>query len=225
MHPHTLYVPSPPPHIIFTLTNPTSPPLVSGTGLMYINNVGSVVLALANNASSPAPTSGKFDEIEVARVQATQVSVISVWNCLGRVSMGRFHLLFFQGGGRLRLIFCRGVGMLSDYAKTRFGINRVRPIPTLLPHPLLRTANHPDPRKQVWFTLLIALIFLASQVSAQMTQDMYALSRVSGLLGMAYGNLFALLPIVVLEWFGLCEYLTPRRNVRGASADAFWRGV
>lgn len=36
-----------------------------------------------------------------------------------------------------------------------------------------------------------------------MTTDMKALSRVSALLGMAYGNLFALLPIVVLEWFGL----------------------
>jgi hypothetical protein len=71
--------------------------------------------------------------------------------------------------------------MLSDYAKTRFGINRI------------------------WFTLLISTIFLASQLSAQITTNPLALSRVSGLLGMAYGNLFALLPIVVLEWFGLCE--------------------
>jgi hypothetical protein len=41
-----------------------------------------------------------------------------------------------------------------------------------------------------------------------MTTDLYALSRVSALLGMAYGNLFALLPIVVLEWFGLGELAT-----------------
>lgn len=36
-----------------------------------------------------------------------------------------------------------------------------------------------------------------------MTRDVGHLATVSGLLGMAYGNLFALLPIVVLEGFGL----------------------
>lgn len=63
------------------------------------------------------------------------------------------------------------------------------PTPTLLP--------------QIWFTLVVALLFLISQVAAQTTHDVGYLATVSGLLGMAYGNLFALLPIVVLEWFGL----------------------
>ncbi|KAJ9107002.1 hypothetical protein QFC19_002870 [Naganishia cerealis] len=129
--------------------------LLSGTGLMYINNVGSVVLALANHPPSLLDTFP--DPREVAKVQARQVSVISIWNCLGRIIMG----------------------LVSDFAKTRYGVNRV------------------------WFTLAIALLFLASQLSVQMTTDMYALSLVSALLGSAYGMLFALLPILVLEWFGL----------------------
>ncbi|KAJ9114715.1 hypothetical protein QFC22_005591 [Naganishia vaughanmartiniae] len=134
--------------------------LLSGTGLMYINNVGSVVLALANAPSAVGPGGGGVDPIQVAKVQATQVSVVSIWNCLGRIMMG----------------------LVSDFAKTRYGIDRV------------------------WFIPTIALLFLASQLSAQMTQDMFTLSRVSGLLGTAYGMLFALLPIIVLEWFGLCKF-------------------
>lgn len=66
---------------------------MSGCGLLYINNVGTVVLALFN-ASPGAPV----DPVEVAQVQATQVSVISVWNCLGRISMGaRLQRLTWPG--------------------------------------------------------------------------------------------------------------------------------
>lgn len=60
--------------------------LVSGTGLMYINNVGSVVLALANEGGIRED----YDPAEVSRYQAVQVSTISIWNCLGRVAMGEF---------------------------------------------------------------------------------------------------------------------------------------
>ncbi|GHJ84877.1 hypothetical protein NliqN6_1279 [Naganishia liquefaciens] len=129
--------------------------LRNGCGLLYINNVGTVVLALFN-----ASKEVQADPFEVARVQATQVSVVSVWNCLGRISMG----------------------VASDYAKTRWGVGRV------------------------WFTLFIALLFLTSQIAVQTTHDVANLATVSGLLGLAYGNLFALLPIVVLEWFGLANF-------------------
>jgi hypothetical protein len=81
---------------------------------MYINNVGSVVRSLAT-----ADLEHNWKAGEVAKVQATQVSVISIWNCLGRISMGGF-LVAEQGIALMRV-----VGMLSDYAKTRYGINRV----------------------------------------------------------------------------------------------------
>jgi hypothetical protein len=55
---------------------------------MYINNVGSVVLALANAPPSASGMRGVVDPIQIAKVQATQVSVVSIWNCLGRIMMG-----------------------------------------------------------------------------------------------------------------------------------------
>ena len=55
---------------------------VSGTGLCWINNVGSVTLALISEGDPD------YDLLQVAKYQAVQVSVISIWNCLGRVTMG-----------------------------------------------------------------------------------------------------------------------------------------
>jgi hypothetical protein len=64
---------------------------------MYINNVGSVVLALSNAPSAAAVGSGAggtVDPIQIAKVQATQVSVVSIWNCLGRIMMGESDVSF-----------------------------------------------------------------------------------------------------------------------------------
>ncbi len=58
--------------------------LVSGTGLMYINNVGSVVSALANEQGARE----QYDTTRVEAYQAIQVSTVSIWNCLGRLAMG-----------------------------------------------------------------------------------------------------------------------------------------
>lgn len=70
---------------------------LSGVGLMYINNAGTVALALARQGSI------EYDVKEVAKWQATQVAIVSLWNCGGRIMMGG----------------------LSDLAKARFGIRRV----------------------------------------------------------------------------------------------------
>ncbi|KAH8115676.1 MFS general substrate transporter [Phellopilus nigrolimitatus] len=56
--------------------------LMSGTGLMYINNVGSISQALF------AKGNPDFDEIESAKWQSMQVSIISIANCLGRILSG-----------------------------------------------------------------------------------------------------------------------------------------
>ncbi|KAI0688651.1 MFS general substrate transporter [Cytidiella melzeri] len=56
--------------------------LLSGTGLMYINNVGSITQALF------AKGDPDFDEVKASQWQATQVSTVSVANCLGRVIIG-----------------------------------------------------------------------------------------------------------------------------------------
>ncbi|THH17574.1 hypothetical protein EW146_g3249 [Bondarzewia mesenterica] len=56
--------------------------LLSGTGLMYINNVGSISQALF------AKGNPSYDEVEAAAFQAAQVSVISITNFIGRIFIG-----------------------------------------------------------------------------------------------------------------------------------------
>ncbi|KAI0368451.1 MFS general substrate transporter [Pilatotrama ljubarskyi] len=56
--------------------------LLSGSGLMYINNVGAISQALFANDNPD------YDEVKAAQWQATQVSTISVMNCLGRILIG-----------------------------------------------------------------------------------------------------------------------------------------
>ncbi|TFK53323.1 MFS general substrate transporter [Heliocybe sulcata] len=56
--------------------------LLSGTGLMWINNVGSISEALS------AKGNPNYDEVEAAKWQASQVSTVSITNCLGRILIG-----------------------------------------------------------------------------------------------------------------------------------------
>ncbi|KAJ3296728.1 hypothetical protein HK104_001289 [Borealophlyctis nickersoniae] len=67
--------------------------LLVGTGLMYINNIGAIVVALSSAPSDSPP---------VSRTQSTQVSLISIFNCIGRIV----------------------TGIASDYAKRVAGIRR-----------------------------------------------------------------------------------------------------
>ncbi|KAH7916644.1 major facilitator superfamily domain-containing protein [Hygrophoropsis aurantiaca] len=64
-------------YVIFAIMS-----LLSGTGIMYINNVGSISQALY------AKGNPSYDEIEASRWQATQVSIISIGNCAGRILIG-----------------------------------------------------------------------------------------------------------------------------------------
>lgn len=84
---------------------------LSGTGLMYINNVGSMSQALYAGSLAAKKTIVEgdlqppaYDEAAAAALQATQVSVISIMNCAGRIA----------------------IGLASDFVKTRLG--RVRSV-------------------------------------------------------------------------------------------------
>lgn len=70
--------------------------LLSGAGLMYINNVGSMSQALY------AKETPVYDDIQAAKWQTTQVSTISIMNCVGRVFLG----------------------LICDYGKNKLGIPR-----------------------------------------------------------------------------------------------------
>ncbi|OCH93252.1 MFS general substrate transporter [Obba rivulosa] len=63
--------------MLFTITT-----LCAGTGLMYINNVGLISQALFTKGNPD------YDEAKSSQWQATQVSTISVMNCIGRISIG-----------------------------------------------------------------------------------------------------------------------------------------
>jgi hypothetical protein len=56
--------------------------LLCGTGLMYINNVGTVVLALGRDGRV------EYDAEQVGGWQAKMVGLVSIWNCLGRILGG-----------------------------------------------------------------------------------------------------------------------------------------
>ena len=53
--------------------------------LLDINNVGSISQALY------AKSTPEYDEIEAAQWQATQVSAVSISNCLGRIIIGNVY--------------------------------------------------------------------------------------------------------------------------------------
>ncbi|KAI6098042.1 major facilitator superfamily domain-containing protein [Pisolithus croceorrhizus] len=56
--------------------------LLTGTGLMYINNVGAMALALV------AKSNPNYDEVEASKQQAAQVSTLSIGNFAGRILIG-----------------------------------------------------------------------------------------------------------------------------------------
>jgi len=70
---------------------------VSGTGLMYINNVGAISQALLARGNAD------FDTVLSAQWQATQVSIISIANCIGSYCPWNFRRLWKHRWGWPRL--------------------------------------------------------------------------------------------------------------------------
>jgi hypothetical protein len=71
--------------------------------------------------------------------------------------------------------------MTSDYAKNRLHLPRS------------------------YCASLVAVLFIVSQLMAVLTNDVTSLWRVSLVLGLAYGGLFGLFPMLTFEWFGMRE--------------------
>ncbi|OJA21335.1 hypothetical protein AZE42_07120 [Rhizopogon vesiculosus] len=96
-------------HLLFTITA-----LLSGTGLMYINNVGSISQALY------AKGNPDYDRLESARWQAAQVSTLSICNFAGRVLIGTFLGLFTS-----LFAHSRPAGLIADFTRIRLRLPRV----------------------------------------------------------------------------------------------------
>lgn len=134
--------------------------LLSGTGLCFINNIGLVTVTLSGLDSLPA---------EVARKQASLVSLLSVANCLGR--------------------------LLSGFTSDHF-----------LHHapPHLRCGR-------AWWLVPIASLFFLSQLLASSTyyvEGLTGLALPTMLTGAAYGAMFGLTPVLILEWFSIERFST-----------------
>ncbi|KAH7106945.1 MFS general substrate transporter [Auriculariales sp. MPI-PUGE-AT-0066] len=133
--------------------------LLSGTGIMWINNVGSIAQALyAHQNPTKFPTAAG-DEAS-SKLQATQVSFTSLGNCAGRII----------------------IGVVADIGKNRFGISRP------------------------FFLCGVAAFFIFSQLAATRVEDPDSLWLASAVVGLSYGGMFGLCPVIVIEWFGLGHF-------------------
>lgn len=54
--------------------------------------------------------------------------------------------------------------------------------------------------------IIVASLFVISQVTLYTTEDPDNLWKASAVLGIAYGSLFGLFPTITIEWFGLRAY-------------------
>lgn len=165
--------------------------LVSGAGLLLINNVGTITKTLwdFNHRDNPALVAADnahllgrdsnlgvlsatdFSALKmsaktsVQQLQAKQVSAISLCNFSGRII----------------------IGLLSDLLVNRTG----------------SAAN------RVWLLIVVTTLALASQILAALpgaistVDDLFAVSTLTGL---AYGTLFGVCPTLVFEWFGMKHF-------------------
>jgi hypothetical protein len=56
---------------------------------------------------------------------------------------------------------------------------------------------------QIWFLPMVAALFVISQLAALSVTSVEHLWVVSTMLGGSYGSLFNVVPMLVLEWFGM----------------------
>eukprot|EP00842_Homolaphlyctis_polyrhiza_P000865 jgi/Hompol1/177/HPOL_001010-RA len=95
---------------------------LSGMGLMYINNIGSIVLALIPDKSGSQAATEK---------QALMVSLISLFNCLGRIATGIISDKAQVHYGTQRLWFLISAGIMMLVAQF-MGAFVVTTIPALI---------------------------------------------------------------------------------------------
>ncbi|GBB84527.1 hypothetical protein RclHR1_01110012 [Rhizophagus clarus] len=128
----------------------------SGAGLMYINNVGTIIKSLYFSHSSDLSVLPPIYEL-----QNSHVFVLSIFSCLGRLS----------------------IGFISDMARLLLKIPRL-----------------------TFFILSGVWIFLAQLLIIFYVDDLYKLMVVTIFVGFGFGNLYAITPIIISEWFGIKNF-------------------
>ncbi|GAA5980617.1 hypothetical protein JCM10908_001709 [Rhodotorula pacifica] len=132
--------------------------LCSGVGLMYINNLGTMVTTLA---------SSEEDSVAVVKKQASLVSLLSLMNSSGRLA----------------------IGFTADFT-THHAPDRIR-------------------FARIWWLIATAGGFVVSQMLAGKAEH---IDGIGGLavptmaVGFSYGTLFGLVPVLMLERFGIKDF-------------------
>ncbi|KAK4054917.1 hypothetical protein OIV83_000841 [Microbotryomycetes sp. JL201] len=143
-------------HVMFAFLG-----LCAGIGLMYLNNLGTIIVTLSHGTNlTPA---------QVSKAQAHLVSLLSICNCLGRLAVG------FAGD------WC------SHHCPAEWRFPRIR-----------------------WY-MVVAAGFMASQVVAVLADSLdgwRGLFLPTAVVGLSYGALFSVSPVVCLERFGLPSFAT-----------------
>ncbi|RGB38046.1 major facilitator superfamily domain-containing protein [Rhizophagus diaphanus] len=134
---------------------------IAGTGLMYINNVGSIIKSLyfasSTHPHTTLPNSEDHSSSQIQELQNMHVFFLSVFSCIGRLS----------------------VGVISDLAGLLFNLPRL------------------------WFFIISGFwLFLAQLLILFYVNDLDKLLIVTILVGFGFGNLYAIGPTIVSEWFG-----------------------
>ncbi|TKA55386.1 hypothetical protein B0A53_02310 [Rhodotorula sp. CCFEE 5036] len=132
--------------------------LCSGVGLMYINNLGTMVTTLA---------SPEEDSVAVVKKQASLVSLLSLMNSAGRLA----------------------IGFTADFT-THHAPDRIR-------------------FARIWWLLATAGGFVVSQIlagKAERIDGFGGLAVPTIAVGFSYGTLFGLVPVVMLERFGIRDF-------------------
>lgn len=147
-----------------------------------INNVGSISQALYAHGNPD------YDEVISSQIQALQVSTVSIMNCAGRILIGRPRSSLFPIPLKKKLPMHPNtttltLGLIADFTKNYLHLPRS------------------------FCISLVCVLFIISQVSVYVTEDTDHLWKASALLGVAYGSLFGLFPTMVIEWFGLREFI------------------
>ena len=150
--------------------------LVSGSGLLLINNVGMITHVLYDYAHRQDKQANALTQMllllikggkghEIQRIQALQVSCISLGNALGRIVIGIF----------------------SDMV-------------------VLRTKQPTYRTYLIIPVVVLATISQGLFALPNVINSVEHLMLVSCLTGLMYGTLFGLFPVLVFEWFGMQSF-------------------
>lgn len=149
---------------------------------MWINSVGTVVVTLVQFNGRPG---------RIPRLQSHQTSLLSVFNCLGRLYSG-----IVSDNARSRVSLMRGLLVCSAWLSQEEKSSREEGSVSRLSE--LTGVDSQLGILPIWWLLFQSLTFFASQWLARQAATLGPLSWATSLVGFSYGQFFGLAPVILL---------------------------